>query len=116
MDKKSFGERIRAARKNANLSTDKLSELCKCTPISIRQIESGSRLPSVPKLVTLCNILKVTPNHFLALEMTFNLDEADANTCDSTLKSTFSKVRELSPSQIEMVCSTVDALIAHMKP
>ena len=60
MDKTAFGARVREFRRQAKLSSDALSELCDCTPVSIRQIESGARLPSVPKLVNLCNGLRVT--------------------------------------------------------
>ncbi len=48
MDKIAFGACVRTARKRAKLTAEKLSELCDCSTVSIRQIERGNRLPSLP--------------------------------------------------------------------
>lgn len=116
MNRKIFGLRVREARSAAHLTSDQLSERCNCTPVSIRQIESGIRLPSLPKLVALCNALHVSPNDLLRAELDFDFQEAPGSGCDRRMEQLVATVRTLSPSQIETVCATTEALIEHLRP
>lgn len=43
MDKKAFGSRLRQARKDRGLTSEKLSELCNINATYLRQIEGGTK-------------------------------------------------------------------------
>lgn len=65
MDTKLMGRRINAARKDLGLTSEKLSELCGINATYLRQIEAGSKMPSLPMFALLCQKLKVTPSYLL---------------------------------------------------
>lgn len=65
MDKKAFGSRLRQARKDRGLTSEKLSELCNINATYLRQIEGGTKIPSLPVFVSLCQELKVHPDYLL---------------------------------------------------
>lgn len=65
MDTKIMGRRINAARKDLGLTSEKLSELCGINATYLRQIEAGSKMPSLPMFALLCQKLKVTPSYLL---------------------------------------------------
>ena len=54
MNKKAFGSRLRQARKDRGLTSEKLSELCNINATYLRQIEGGTKIPSLPVFVSLC--------------------------------------------------------------
>lgn len=66
MDKKLLGKRINTARKDKNLTSDQLSELCHINAAYLRQIESGAKMPSLSVFISLCRELKVSPSYLLA--------------------------------------------------
>ena len=105
MDKAAFGKKINQARKEKNLTSDKLAEICDMAPVFVRQIEGGARLPSVPNLVAICNALQVSPNYLLGEDLEFS----DKEIIDRLV----SKIRTLSPTQVEMVCSTIETMIGY---
>lgn len=65
MDTKVMGRRINMARKELGLTSEKLSELCGINATYLRQIEAGSKMPSLPMFVLLCQKLRVTPSYLL---------------------------------------------------
>ena len=65
MDKKASGSRLRQARKDRGLTSEKLSELCNINATYLRQIEGGTKIPSLPVFVSLCQELKVHPDYLL---------------------------------------------------
>ena len=65
MDKKAFGSRLRQARKDRGLTSEKLSELCNINATYLRQIEGGTKIPSLPVFVSLCEELRVHPDYLL---------------------------------------------------
>ena len=65
MDTVILGRNIYKARRDRGLSSDKLSELCDVTPSYLRQVEAGSKTPSLPLFVELCNQLKVSPDYLM---------------------------------------------------
>lgn len=65
MDTKLMGRRINTARKDLGLTSEKLSELCGINATYLRQIEAGSKMPSLPMFVLLCQKLKVSPSYLL---------------------------------------------------
>lgn len=66
MDKKQFGRKLNMARKDLGLTSEKLSELCNLNATYVRQIEAGTKVPSLPVFVTFCEVLKVSPSYLLS--------------------------------------------------
>lgn len=66
MDKKLLGRQINHARKDRNLTSEKLSEACNINATYLRQIESGAKMPSLPVFVSICRELKVSPSYLLS--------------------------------------------------
>ena len=114
MDKVIFGSRLHDARKTSGLSSDRVAEICDCAPAFIRAIESGAKLPSVPRLVDLCNALEVTPNTLLGNEIRFpvgNFSEVDN---ERVLKLAL-RLQRLSTRKQELVCTVLDTLINQLE-
>lgn len=65
MDKKQFGRKLKKARKDRGLTSEKLAELCELSPVYLRQMETGGKIPSVPVLILLCKSLEVSPTYLL---------------------------------------------------
>lgn len=65
MDNKRFGKKIREKRKEHGLTSQQLADLCHINDGYIRQLESGRKIPSMPLLISLCDILKTSPNYLL---------------------------------------------------
>lgn len=62
MDKKLLGKRINMARKERGWTGERLAEACSINATYLRQIEAGTKVPSLPVFVSLCAALKV-PQH-----------------------------------------------------
>lgn len=65
IDLTSFGMRVRRKRKEIGITQAKLAELCEVSVPFIGHIERGSRSPSLESLLTICQVLKVTPDYLL---------------------------------------------------
>lgn len=65
MEKRGLGRRIKEIRNDCNYTTDKLSELCNINATYLRQIEGGTKIPSLPVFIDICNALKVSPDYLL---------------------------------------------------
>ena len=76
MDSVILGRNIHRARRDKSLSSDKLSELCDITPSYLRQVEAGSKTPSLPLFVSLCEQLKVSPSLLMAGVVSDSLDQS----------------------------------------
>lgn len=63
-----MGKRIRLRRKELGLTQNKLAELLDISNNHLSAIENGKEKPSLEKFVTLCDLLKTTPD-FLLLGM-----------------------------------------------
>ena len=72
MDKKAFGKRLNMARKERGLTGEKLAELCNINATYLRQIEGGTKVPSMPIFVTLCQQLRISPNYLLKATLSDN--------------------------------------------
>ena len=66
MDKKLLGRKINAARKDRGITGEQLAELCSINATYLRQIEAGTKIPSLPVFVTICKELKASPSYLLA--------------------------------------------------
>ena len=65
MEEKSLGRRINFVRKDRGLTAEKLSELCNINATYLRQIEGGTKLPSLPVFISICAALKISPDYLL---------------------------------------------------
>ena len=65
MDKKLLGKRINTARKECGWTSERLAEACSINATYLRQIEAGSKVPSLPVFVSLCQALNVSPTYLL---------------------------------------------------
>lgn len=107
MNRFGLGERIKAARKEQHLTSDKLSELIGKSPISIRQMESSARLPSLPTFVDLCNELHVSADYLLTDSLT---SEPIA-----MIETVSERLHKLSPRQAEMALSMINSIIDNIE-
>ncbi len=61
MNRKALGKRLNRARKEHRITSENLSGILDMSPVYIRQIESGKKIPSLPALVNICNIIMSRP-------------------------------------------------------
>ena len=61
-------ERLKAARKNANLTQDDLVEIAEFSPVALSKFERGINSPSFTNFVAMCHALKVSPNFLTGWE------------------------------------------------
>ena len=99
MDKKLLGRRINLARKDKGLTSEKLSEACNINATYLRQIEAGSRTPSLPIFISICEHLSVSPSYLLADQ----LNNGEASEMDIL----FELWRKATPKQIKMITSII---------
>lgn len=103
MDKKLLGKRINIARKDRKFTGEKLAEACNINATYLRQIEAGTKVPSMPVFVTICRELKVSPSYLLADVL------AESNTQD--MEHLFSLWMKATPSQIQLINALTKAAL-----
>ena len=69
MDSAALGKKINAARKEQGLTGERLSEMCNINATYLRQIEGGTKTPSLPVFVTICQQLHVSPHYLLSADL-----------------------------------------------
>ncbi|MBQ2747656.1 MAG: helix-turn-helix transcriptional regulator [Firmicutes bacterium] len=106
MDRKTFGKRLNQVRKSRGLTSEKLSELCYLNATYIRQIEAGTKTPSLPVFVPLCKELKVSPTYLLAGE--FDSTEID------DMEILLELWQKASPSEINIITSIIESALKTM--
>lgn len=107
MDKKSLGMRIKAARKERNLTSEKLSEMCNINATYLRQIEGGTKTPSLPMFITICEQLKVSPNYLLQ-DM---ISDAGYNTFDELIQ----LLKIASPTQMKLITAMIKSALENIE-
>ena len=107
MERKKLGKRINMVRKDRGFTADRLSELCHINTTYLRQIEGGSKMPSLPVFIDLCNALRISPDYLLR---------------DMLAENEVSRIRELaelwentSPSQQEIATAMIRAVLEYGK-
>lgn len=65
MDKTLISKRIQQYRRFERLSQEALADMLEVSDTYIRKLESGERTPSLSLIMSLANVLNVTPNHLL---------------------------------------------------
>lgn len=103
MDKKAFGKNVNKARKDQGITSEKLSELCNLNATYIRQIEAGTKIPSLPVFVLLCRNLKVSPSYLLSE----TLEECEIQEMDTLIE----LWQNATPSQIKLISAMVKSAL-----
>ena len=106
MDRKMLGQRIRDAWKAKGLTGDKLAEACNINTTYLRQMEAGTKIPSLPMFVTLCRKLEVTPNYLLA--------DVFAETAGDGMEDLVSLWQRANPEQLKMITGIVRGVLDSM--
>lgn len=106
VNKKAFGKQINQARKKQGITSEKLSELCDLNAVFVRQIEGGTKLPSLPVFIQICNALNTSPGYLLKEDLETN-EIAIVDSLSDRLKG-------LTPQQLNLVNDTIDILLLHL--
>lgn len=102
MDNIILGRNVYKARRDRGLSSDKLSELCSVTPSYLRQVEAGSKTPSLPLFVELCNQLNVSPGYLM--------NGVVNDTVDQSIEEIAALYRKATPSQLKLIAVILKAV------
>lgn len=105
MEDKGLGKRINTARKDRHVTAEKLSELCNVNATYLRQIEGGTKTPSLPVFISICNALKISPDYLLQDHLASN-EISEIHELEQLWKNA-------SPSQQEVVAVMIQALLEH---
>ncbi len=105
MEEKGLGKRINIVRKDRGFTADRLSELCSINATYLRQIEGGTKIPSLPVFINICNALRISPDYLLRDALEHN------EVC---------RIRELAelwentpPGQLEIACSMIQTVLEY---
>ena len=105
MDSVILGRNIHRARRDKSLSSDKLSELCDITPSYLRQVEAGSKTPSLSLFVSLCEQLNVSPSILLAGVVSDPLDQSFEDLC--------ALCKTATPKQLVLISAIIKTALDH---
>lgn len=105
MDKKLFGRRVNAARKDCGLTGERLAEACNINATYLRQIKSGTKVPSLPVFITLCKEMNVPPGYLLADELPCTDNDPEA---------LIELLKNGTPSQIRLVGVMIRAALGYI--
>lgn len=105
MEKNGLGKRLNAVRKDKGLTSDKLSEMCNINATYLRQIEGGTKMPSLPVFISICNALKVSPDYLLR-------DELEENEI-TMIREIEELWEEVPPSRQMLVLEMIKAALTH---
>lgn len=100
---KSFGRRINKIRKEQGIISEALAVICGVNPVFIRQIEGGTRTPSLPVFVRICNALEMSPEYFLQDELKEN-----PHSCDR--EEIIEYISKFTPAELKMAKNIIQAM------
>ena len=105
MGQNQLGKRINTVRKDRGLTSDKLSELCNINATYLRQIEGGTKMPSLPVFIDICKALRISPDYLLQ-------DEPTENEI-STIREVERLWKDAPPQKQELVLTMIKAVLEH---
>lgn len=103
MDRKGLGSRIKAARRERGMTGEKLAESCNINATYLRQIEAGTKTPSLPMFVEICKQLNVSPTYLLSDSL-----EERGGSIDSLTR----LMETATPSQAELITCMVESALS----
>ncbi|AWZ48304.1 helix-turn-helix domain-containing protein [Hathewaya limosa] len=98
-----IGNRISKLRKKLNLTMRQFSELTGCSQGYISDIEHSKNIPSIPKLIEICQVLNITLSEF------FN-DGTEPLALTPELKELVNQARNLNPEQLKSLSNFIGTL------
>ena len=107
MDKKLLGKRINTARKERGWTSERLAKACSINATYLRQIEAGTKIPSLPVFVSLCEALNVSPTYLL-IEV---LPQQGNQDMDALLE----LLQNATPKQLNMMVSMIRSALEASK-
>ena len=107
MDKKLVGKRINTARTERGWTSERLAEACSINATYLRQIEAGTKIPSLPVFVSLCEALNVSPTYLL-IEV---LPQQGNQDMDALLE----LLQNATPKQLNMMVSMIRSALEASK-
>ncbi len=102
LNRKEFGAAIRNARLENKLTQERLAEMLGVTPVHVKQLEAGTRMPSVEVL------------HNIAVTLNFSVDEVffPTKSENTELLDKLERVLRLcTPHDLRVVYATASALM-----
>ena len=101
IDYKDFGQRVRKLRRAYGLTQEELAEKVDISASFMGHIERGSRIASLETLVSLCNVLKVSPTHLLRASLQGEMEEHMPDNISSEDRNRLSAFLRLAQDTIE---------------
>ena len=98
-----LGKRIKEVRNTCGLTAERLAEQCHIDATYLRQIEGGSKTPSLPVFTDLCNAMHISPSYLL--QDTLEWNEL------SELEDLAELWRRASPGQIRLAAAMLRAAL-----
>lgn len=105
---KKIGSRIRARRKELDLSQENLAEKCGCSSVFISHVELGRSAPSFHLFLDICNALEITPDALL-------LDVPELYNRSRAEDELSARLRLLDPEDLETLSGIVEVLLNRRK-
>jgi transcriptional regulator with XRE-family HTH domain len=99
-----FGRRLRAVRKSAKLTQEKLAEAARLNPKYLGQLERGEKRPSFDVIASLAKALRTTPATFFLFER----EETDERVLRRKIDSVLQKC---SSQQLQQIHRILTALV-----
>lgn len=107
MERKGLGKRINLVRKDRGFTAERLSEVCNINATYLRQIEGGTKIPSLPVFIDICKALKISPDYLLQ-------DELEDNEI-SVIRDIETLWKDVSPEKQELALTMIKAALEHEK-
>lgn len=106
MKKNGLGKRINTVRKSRELTAERLSEMCSINATYLRQIEGGTKMPSLPVFIELRRVLQISPDYLLQ-------DELDQNEI-SSIREIETLWQNASPDSQSLILAMIKAALDHL--
>ena len=107
MERKGLGKRINLVRKDRGFTAERLSEVCNINATYLRQIEGGTKIPSLPVFIDICKALKISPDYLLQ-------DELEDNEI-SVIRDIETLWKDVSPEKQELALTMIKAALEYKK-
>lgn len=104
MDKQRLGRNIFNARRDRNLTGEQFSELCNINPSYLRALEAGTKTPSLPMFVLVCEKLRVSPSYLLC-------GVTDDETYEDGMDEIISLYEAATPSQLKVIRALIKSAL-----
>ena len=98
-----FMANMKKCRKEAGLTQEKLAELCNTDPGYIRQIELGSRFPSITYIERIAAALNIMPYHLF-----YDETNPENEGIEALRNEQKQKLKDMLSENVAHICSIID--------